>query len=83
MKIRYFAWLRHSMGCDEEDIVLPAEVKTVGMLLDWLPTRGERYASSLEFIDMIMVSVNQQYADRRRPLSDRDEVLLIPPISGG
>ncbi|MFO1377888.1 MAG: molybdopterin converting factor subunit 1 [Steroidobacteraceae bacterium] len=83
MKIRYFAWLRHTMGCDEEDIALPAEVKTVGMLLDWLPTCGERHARALEFIDMIMVSVNQQYADRQQPLIDTDEVLLIPPISGG
>lgn len=83
MKLKYFAWLRASMGRESEEITLPAEISTVGMLLDWLPTRGERYASSLEFIDMIMVSVNQQYADRRRPLSDRDEVLLIPPISGG
>ncbi len=83
MKIRYFAWLRHTMGCDEEDIALPAEIRTVGMLLDWLPTRGERYARSLEFIDMVMVSVNQQYADRQQPVGDGDEVLLVPPISGG
>lgn len=83
MKIRYCAWLRHTMGCDEEDIVLPAEVRTVGMLLDWLPTRGERYEKALEFLDTIMVSVNRQYADRQRPLSNTDEVLLIPPTSGG
>lgn len=83
MKIRYFAWLRHAMGCDEEDIVLPVEVKTVGMLLDWLPTRGERYEKALEFLDVMMVSVNRQYADRQRPLSDTDEVLLVPPTSGG
>lgn len=83
MKIRYHAWLRHTMGCDEEDIVLPAEVKTVGNLLDWLPTQGERYEKPLEFIDMIMVSVNRRYADRQQPLSNTDEVLLIPPISGG
>lgn len=83
MKIRYFAWLRHTLGRDEEDIVLPADVKTVGMLLDWLPTRGERYEKALEFRDVIMVSVNRQYADRHRPLSNSDEVLLIPPTSGG
>src|SRR5690606_20679305 len=42
MKIRYHAWLRHTMGRDQEDVVLPAGVRTVGELLDWLPTQGER-----------------------------------------
>jgi len=83
MKIRYFAWLRHDLGCDEENITLPANIRTVGKLLDWLPTRGERYEEALKLIDMIMVSVNGQYADRQCTLSDDDEVLLIPPISGG
>ena len=71
------------MGRDEEDIVLPAEVRTVGELLDWLPTQGERYEKALEFSDVIMVSVNRQYAERQQPLSNTDEVLLGPPTSGG
>ncbi len=83
MKIRYCAWLRYDLGCDEENIALPANIGTVGMLLDWLPTRNERYEEALRLIDMIMVSVNGQYADRQCVLNDDDEVLLIPPISGG
>ncbi len=83
MKICYSAWLRHDLQRDEEHIALPASIRTVGQLLDWLPTRDERYGEALKLIDMIMVSVNGQYADRQFPLNDRDEVLLVPPISGG
>ena len=83
MKLKYFAWLRDSMGCDSEDIVLPNEIKNVGMLLDWLPTRDERSKSAFEYIDVVLVSVNSDYADRDHPVHDEDEVALAPPIAGG
>jgi molybdopterin synthase catalytic subunit/molybdopterin converting factor small subunit len=31
----------------------------------------------------LLYAVNQEYADRDRPLADADEVALIPPVSGG
>lgn len=83
MKLRYFAWLRDSVGCAEEEVALPADVRNVGMLLDWLAGRDERYEQAFEFIAVVMVSVNQHYADRSQPVSDDDEVWLMPPISGG
>ncbi|MBW7902595.1 MAG: molybdopterin converting factor subunit 1 [Rhodocyclaceae bacterium] len=83
MKLRYFAWLRDSVGCAEEEVTLPAGVDNVGKLLDWLAGRGERYEQAFEFIAVVMVFVNQHYADRSRPVSDDDEVWLVPPIAGG
>ncbi len=83
MKLKYFAWLRHSMGCDSEEIVLPGEITNVGMLLDWLPTQDERFRRAFEYIDVVLVSVNSRYADRSHPVRDDDEVLLAPPIAGG
>lgn len=83
MKLKYFAWLRDSMGCDSENIVLPSEIKTVGMLLDWLPTQDERFRRAFEYIDVVLVSVNLQYAERDCPVHDEDEVILAPPIAGG
>jgi sulfur-carrier protein len=83
MKLRYKAWLRDSMGCDSEDIVLPSQIRNVGMLLDWLPTQGERYKRAFEYIDVVLISVNSHYADRNHPVHDEDEVLLAPPIAGG
>ncbi|HRP98491.1 MAG TPA: molybdopterin converting factor subunit 1 [Rhodocyclaceae bacterium] len=83
MQLKYFAWLRDSMGCDAEDIVLPDGIRTVGMLLDWLPTQDERFRNAFEYIDVVMVSVNSHYADRDHPVHDEDEVALVPPIAGG
>lgn len=83
MKLSYFAWLRDSMGCESEEIVLPDEVRNVGMLLDWLPTQDERFMKAFEYIDVVLVSVNRHHADRDHPLRDEDEVMLSPPIAGG
>jgi molybdopterin synthase sulfur carrier subunit len=71
------------MGCASEQIVLPNEVKNVGMLLDWLATLDERFNSAFEYIDVVLVSVNLCYADRDYPVNDEDEVILAPPIAGG
>lgn len=83
MNLRYCAWLRDGMGCASETVVLPDEVKNVGMLLDWLPTRDERSRSAFEYIDVVLVSVNRQHANRDHPVHDEDEVILSPPIAGG
>ena len=83
MNLRYCAWLRDSMGCSSEQIVLPEDVKTVVMLLDWLPTRDERSRSAFEYIDVVLVSVNLRHAGRDHPVRDEDEIILSPPIAGG
>jgi len=83
MKLRYYAWLRDSMGCECEEIVLPNQISNVGMLLDWLPTQGERFKRAFEYIDVVLVSVNSNYADRDHPVHDEDEIRLAPPIAGG
>jgi molybdopterin converting factor subunit 1 len=83
MKLKYFAWLRDSLGCDSEEIALPKEIENVGMLLDWLPSQDERFRKAFEYIDVVLISVNSHYADRNHPVRDDDEVLLAPPIAGG
>jgi molybdopterin converting factor subunit 1 len=83
MKLKYFAWLRDSLGCDSEEIALPKEIENVGMLLDWLASQDERFRKAFEYIDVVLISVNSSHADRDHPLHDEDEVALVPPIAGG
>ncbi|MDR2186717.1 MAG: MoaD/ThiS family protein [Azonexus sp.] len=83
MKIRYGGWLKNLIGGDAEDVVLPAGVTTVGALLDWLSSRGERYEKAFEHSSIFIVSVNWRYARQQDPVTNQDEVLLMPPIAGG
>jgi molybdopterin synthase sulfur carrier subunit len=83
MKITYFAWLRDELGIDEEVVTLPAEVRNVGMLIDWLGSRGQNYERAFEFIEVVKVAVNHEYVDNNHTITNRDEVILFPPIAGG
>ena len=83
MKINYFAWLKDKVGCEEEEITLPADVTNVGQLINWLSRRGPQYEDAFEFIEVIKVVVNQTYVMNDQPVKDDDEVIFIPPIAGG
>ncbi len=83
MKLLYFAWLRARIGQAEEELALPAEVRDVAGLLDWLRRRGGGYAEALRDLSVIRVAVNQDYVGRDHPIRDGDEVALFPPVTGG
>ena len=83
MKILYFAWLKGKVGIGEEAVAPPAEVTTVGALLDWLATRGLKHAAALANRSIVRVAVNQEYAGMDQPVKAGDEVALFPPVTGG
>jgi len=83
VKILYFAWLRARIGCAEEQLALPSEIRDVEGLLSWLQRRGPRYAEALHDLSVVRVAVNQDYVGRDHPLDDGDEVAIFPPVTGG
>ena len=83
MKLLYFAWLRARIGCAEEEIDLPPEIQEVAGLLDWLQSRGDRYAEALRDLSVVRVAVNQNYVGLEHPVREGDEVAIFPPVTGG
>ena len=83
MKILYFAWLRARIGHAEEEVALPAAVRDVRGLLDWLGSRGENYALALRNRAVIRVAVNRDYVGPDHPVYASDEVAIFPPVTGG
>ncbi len=83
VKILYFAWLRERVGLEEEMVALPAELGSVGDLLDWLAQRGEGYAYALENKEVVRVALNQKVARHDAPIGDAREIALFPPMTGG
>ena len=47
MKVRYFAWMKRTVGVPDEEVAPPAEVKTVGDLVVWLRGRSAGHAEAL------------------------------------
>jgi molybdopterin converting factor subunit 1 len=79
VRVRLFASLRETAGVSEVGLELPAGA-TAGQAWDRLaadfPAFAARRAS-------LAASVNRRYASFDTPLADGDEVVFIPPVSGG
>jgi len=82
-KLIYFAWVRERIGKAEEEVELPADVKTVRELLLWLKSRGEEFESALQYPEVIRVAINQEHVDHREPIGSAREIALFPPMTGG
>ena len=83
MRIIYFAWVRERIGKGEEDIALPASVKTVADLLLHLKGLGEEYAAALAFPKVIRVAINQEHVEHNELIAGAREIALFPPMTGG
>ena len=81
MKLLYFSQVRESLGKAQEELTLPAEVKTVEDLRQWLKARGDCYAQI--FTDTIHVAVDQAYARPDTPITNAQEIAFFPPVTGG
>ena len=83
MKILYFAGLRQVIGRGQDDINVPAEVKTVSALIDYLKGRDEGIAAAFADLRTLKVAVNQSHASLDASLVGVTEVAFFPPVTGG
>ncbi len=83
MKILYFAWLRQKIGTGEETKDVPADVKTVQGLVNWLVDQEGGYAEAFKDTSAIKVAINQEFSDFNASVGAGDEVAFFPPVTGG
>ncbi|NBB49170.1 molybdopterin converting factor subunit 1 [Rhizobium sp. CRIBSB] len=83
VKLVYFAWVRERIGKGEEELEIPAEVKTAGDLVTWLATLGEGYEEALRFPKAIRVAVNQEHIEHNESIAGAREIGIFPPMTGG
>ena len=78
INLKLFGITREIFGKSEEKIVLNEKI-TVSTFLQNLKNQYPALAD----LSSILVAVNNEYAESDMILADRDEVALIPPVSGG
>ena len=83
MKLLYFAWVRERVGKPEEDIALPASVKTVADLMTWLRSRGEEYAYAFENPKVIRAAIDRTHVKTDAAIAGAREIAFFPPMTGG
>ena len=73
--VKYFASLREEIGRAEDSVSISGTA-TVEEI--WHQTTGNLQRDSL-----VLVAVNQEYADFDHVVQDGDEVAFFPPVTGG
>lgn len=77
--IRYFAMLREKAGHDHEMVTLSDGGASPSQLYD---DAVARHGFSLDR-SIVRPAINGRYVSWNSPISDGDEVVFIPPVSGG
>lgn len=82
MKIRvlYFAAVAELAGARQEEVELPAEVRSVAELSSWLEARHAALAGRL---GQVRFAVNETFVPSSEVLAEADVVAVIPPVAGG
>jgi len=83
MKLLYFAWVRERIGKPEEEIDVPAGVRTVGELVAWLSGRGEEYAYAFENAKTIRAAIDRTHVKPDAHIAGAREIAFFPPMTGG
>ena len=83
IKLLYFARLREAFGITDESVTLPAAVKDVESLTQWLRARGGAFADELAPGRAYRMAVDQDMANTQTPLREGAEVAIFPPVTGG
>lgn len=79
VRVLLFAQLRDRIGADELAVSLPSG-STGADLMQWLSQRSPKVDGLLR---VSRLAVNCEYVPFDRVLHDGDEVVVIPPVSGG
>ena len=83
MKVRYFAWMKRTVGVAEEEIDLPSDVRTVGDLVSWLRERSGGHAEALAEGAAFGAAIDKRTATFDASLAGAREVAFFPPFTGG
>jgi molybdopterin converting factor subunit 1 len=78
INVALFGIAREIVGLPSLELTVPAGQSAAGLLAD-LRTQYPALAG----LRSLAVAVNNEYATGDVPLHERDEIALIPPVSGG
>ena len=83
MKILYFARMRQLAGRAEQDTDIPAGVKTVSALIDFLKASDEGLAAAFADMRIVRAAVNRKHVQLDALIEGAEEIAFFPPVTGG
>lgn len=79
MEVILFGISREIVGMKKLTISPTENIQTVGALKQWMK---QKYPQ-IEKLNSLAVAVDSEYASDDQRLVDKNEVAIIPPVSGG
>lgn len=78
IKILAFGITRDILGGSTVEMQIPTEASVADL-------RAALYAEypALQKLNNLAIALNTEYASEEQTITERDEVVLIPPVSGG
>ena len=83
VQIRYFAWVREKVGCELENVELPANIQTVADLVGWLTQRGPQYGEAFARPQVVRAALDKVHVKPTAVLGAAREIAFFPPVTGG
>lgn len=83
IELRFFASVREALGLAHERVELPANVRTVGAVRDYLIARGGVWAETLAHGRALRMAFNHVMCAPETALAEGGEVAFFPPVTGG
>lgn len=79
VKIKFFAILRERVGSGE----ITKEIKEGSTVAELWEDLKRDYPKLAPVDTRLLYAVNQNYVNRDHVLKDHDEIVFVPPVSGG
>ena len=82
MKIKYFSWLKNITKTESEEII-NKEIIDIETLKKYLFIKYPKIKDYFIKDNIIRIAINLEYTSKNIKLSNKDEIALFPPVSGG
>ena len=82
MKIRYFSWLKNITNKEFEEIN-NQKITDIDSLKKYLFQKYPKLKDYFIKDQVIRLAVNLEYTTKNITISNKDEIALFPPVSGG
>ena len=79
----YFAWVREKIGKATETVDLPASVRTIADLVQWLIARGPEYAEAFAKPEVVRAAIDRAHVKTSAEIAGAKEIAFFPPVTGG
>ena len=82
MKILYFARISEELGKNQELLLIKGKLRIIDVI-NILKNQDERYNLVFKKISNIKFAINCEYATKNDYITNKDELAIFPPVTGG